>query len=230
MTYSNVPPARPLRVILLVMLAVLVSSGCALTRQVLRVKESGFLGDYSQLRPGASGEAQLVFVAAGADFSAYDAIVIDSVAVWEADGSKAISEEDGKLLTAQLYQALQDELSKDYRIVDRAGPGVLRLRAALSEAKAAKVVRSTVTTIVPTARVLTTVAGVGGDVQALVGRARIEGELTDSVTGRRLMAAVDARSGGKTLRGGFGEWKDVRHSFDFWAERLRKRLSELRGR
>ena len=107
---------------------------------------------------------------------------------------------------------------------------MLRLRAALTEAKAAKVVRATVTTILPQARLLTTAIGVGADVQALVGRARIEGELTDSVTGRRLMAAVDARSGGKTLRGGFGKWTDVRHSFDFWAERLRKRLSGLHGR
>ena len=74
------------------------------------------------------------------------------------------------------------------------------------------------------------VVGVAADVQALVGRARVEGESTDSPTGRHLLAAVDARSGGKTIRGGFGKWTDVRHSFDFWAERLRKSLSGLRGR
>ncbi len=97
MTYSNPPRARLLGAVLL---ALLVGPGCAQTRQVRNVQESGFLGDYSQLRPGAGGEAQLFYVAPSADFSAYDAIVIDSVAVWQADGSKAISEEDGKLLTA----------------------------------------------------------------------------------------------------------------------------------
>jgi hypothetical protein len=213
-----------------VLLALLVGSGCALTRQVRNVQESGFLGDYSQLRAGASGEAQRVYVAPSANFSGYDAIAIDSVAIWQAQGSAAISEADGKQLAAQLYQALHDELSKDYRIVERTGPGVLRLRAALTEAQAAKVVPGTVTTILPPARLLTSAVGVAADVQALVGRARVEGEITDSVTGRRLMAAVDARAGGKTLRGGFGKWSDVRNSFDFWSQRLRTRLAELRAR
>jgi hypothetical protein len=226
MKYSNRRSAGLFGVVLL---ALLVGLGCALTRQVRNVQESGFLGDYSQLKPGESGEAQLLYVASNANFSAYNAIVIDSVAIWQAEGSATISEADGKRMAAELYQALHSELSKDYRIVERPGPGVLRIRAALTEAKAAKVVPATVTTILPPPRLITTVAGVAADVQTLVGRARIEGEITDSLTGRRLMAAVDARAGGKTLRGGFGKWSDVRNSFDFWAQRLRTRLADLRA-
>ena len=59
------------------------------------------------------------------------------------------------------------------------------------------------------------------------GKAGVEGELTDSVSGVR-PAAVDERVGNKTIRGGLGEWSQVERAFEFWAERLRQRLAELR--
>ena len=60
------------------------------------------------------------------------------------------------------------------------------------------------------------------------GEAGVEGELTDSLSGERLGAAVDARVGNKTIRGGLKEWSQVDDAFAFWAERIRKRLAELR--
>ena len=44
-------------------------AGCALTRQTRSVEKSGFLGDYSDLREGGSGEAQLVYIKPGARWS-----------------------------------------------------------------------------------------------------------------------------------------------------------------
>jgi hypothetical protein len=43
------------------------------------------------------------------------------------------------------------------------------------------------------------------------------------------MAAVDERVGAKTLRGLGGTWKDVEEAYDYWAKKLRQRLTELRG-
>ncbi len=63
----------------------------------------------------------------------------------------------------------------------------------------------------------------------MAGSAAIEGEITDSLTGRRLLAAVDKRLGNKTLRGTLGKWANVEKAFDFWAERLRTRLAELQA-
>ena len=54
-------------------------------------------------------------------------------------------------------------------------------------------------------------------------------EITDTITAQVLAAAVDERAGAKTLRG-LGQWSDVEHAFDFWAERLRERLESLRSR
>ncbi len=61
------------------------------------------------------------------------------------------------------------------------------------------------------------------------GKAGVEGDITDSLTGVRLMGAVDERQGTKAIRGGFGKWSDVEQAFDFWAERLRGRLASPSG-
>lgn len=61
--------------------------GCGTTDQARKVDTSGFLGDYSQLQPGKSGEALLVYRNPGADFSKYDKVLVDPVAVWRGSGS-----------------------------------------------------------------------------------------------------------------------------------------------
>jgi hypothetical protein len=208
----------------------LVVSACATTRQTRSVEQTGFLGDYSQLRPGEGDEAQLIYIDARADFSSYDAVIIDSVTLWGESEAAKLPPKEGQALTDYLYQALHDQLSQDYKIVGAPGPGVLRLRVAIAEAKGSNVVGNSVTTVIPQLRMLSTLTGVSSDTQVFVGKAAIEGEITDSITSRRLMAAVDERAGGKTIRGGLAKWSDVKNAFDFWAQRLRTRLQEERGR
>src|SRR5207247_2105465 len=45
--------------------SIVLLSGCPTTRQTRTVEESGFLRDYSQLREGGTGEAQLVYLKPG---------------------------------------------------------------------------------------------------------------------------------------------------------------------
>jgi hypothetical protein len=106
----------------------------------------------------------------------------------------------------------------------------MRLRAAITEAKGARVLGNAVTSIVPQLRLLSTAAGLAADTAVLVGKVGVEAELTDSLTGERLLAAVDERAGTKALRGGLGKWSQVQEAFGFWANRIRERLSELRAR
>ncbi len=208
----------------------LLVAACATTRQTRSVEKSGFLGDYSQLREGGDDEAQLVYIDPDADFSVYNAILIDSVTLWHESDLSKIPAEELQALTDYLYSALQKELSKDYEIVNTPGVGVLRFRAAITEAKGARVVGNVVTSVIPQLRMLSSVAGLATDTQVFVGKCGIEAEMTDSLTNFRLMAAVDERAGTKALRGGLGEWSEVERAFDYWAERLRKRLETLRAR
>ena len=105
----------------------------------------------------------------------------------------------------------------------------MRIRLAITEAKGARVVADTVTSVVPQLRLLTTLGGMAADTRLLVGAAAVELEITDSVSNRRLVAAVDERWGTKALRGGILEWSDVKEAFDYWAELLRERLAERRA-
>ncbi len=212
-------------------LALVMIGGCALTRQTRSVEKSGFLGDYSDLREGESEEAQLVYINPDVRWAAYDKIVIDPVTLWAASESslEGVAPEDRQLLADYLDASLRHHLQQDYQIVDRPEPGALRLRVAITDAKGAHAVANTVSKIVPQLRLLTTVGGLATDTQVLVGRAGVEAEVLDSITHERLAAAVDRRAGTKALRGGVSTWSDVQNAFDYWSEKLRTRLAELRA-
>lgn len=203
--------------------------GCATTQQSREVQKSGFLGDYSKLRAGEDGEAQLVYFNPTARWSQYDKLLIDSVTLWRDAESDEVPANDAQVLTDFLYAALHEELGRHYQIVDAPGPGVLRLRAAVTEAKGSRVVMDTVTSVVPQLRLLANLTGMATGTATLVGKAGVEAELKDSLSGELLAAAVDARQGSKAVRGGIKEWSDAKLAFEYWAERLRERLTELRG-
>jgi hypothetical protein len=227
--FSNFPPkiSRVLFLGLLLGLS-LALAACATTRQTRSVEQSGFLGDYSQLRKGEGDEAQLVYINPAVDFSQYHAVLIDSVTLWHESDLSKIPAEERQALADYLYSALHKALQEDFEIVDAPAQGVFRIRAAITEAKGSKVAMNVITTTIPQFRLLSSAAGLATDTQAFVGRCGVEAEITDSMTEKRLMAGVDARAGTKTFRGMTGKWSDVEEAFDFWAERLRKRLESLR--
>ena len=225
-------PSRAVFRGLLVLSLMIVSvslAACKSTRGLGDAEPAGFLRDYSQLAPGDRGEAQLLYINPRTDFSKYHAVMIDSVTLWRDAKTAAVSAVDQQMLTDHLYAALHKQLSQDYEIADKPGPGVLRVRAAITEAKGANVAANVVTGVVPQLRMVTMVGGLATNTAALVGKASLEGEVTDSVSGERLLAAVDQRAGTKSPTTLFSKWGDVEKSFDYWAERLRKRLAELRS-
>lgn len=205
------------------------TSACATTRQTRSTETRGFLGDYSQLSEDETDRVALIYVNPNVDWRDYDAVMIDSVTVWHASDDLKFSDDEAQMLTDHFYASLHDELGKDYRIVDQPGPGIMRVRAAITESKGAKVVGNAVTSIHLGAKVASTALGAATDTQAFVARATFEGEIRDSMTDVRLMAAVDQRSGTKNPLVGLKTWSQVRRILDVWSENLRERLSELRG-
>ena len=197
------------------------SIGCAPLRQRREaVEPSGFLHDYSQLQKNDQYPAYLVYINPKANWSKYNAIMIDSVSLWAAEDK--LSAEDRQMITGLMYNALFDALAKNFAIVKTPGMNVLRLRMALTEAEQSKVVLNLVTSVIPQLRVLTTVGGMAADTSALVGEASAEGEILDSVTDERLAAAVDRQTGTKALIRGekFSSWGDVQLACNYWADRI----------
>ena len=207
------------------------SVACRATRQFGNPEPKGFLGDYSDLKKGEKGEARLIYIKPNVTWTRwarYKAVMIDSVTFWHGEDDTSVSPEDQQKLTDHLYQALHKQLSKDYEIVDKPGPGVLRIRAAITQAKGANVAGNVVTGVVPQIRLASMLVGLSTNTAKFVGGAAIEGEVTDSVSNERLLAAVDERAGTKRPDQMFSKWGDVEKAFDFWADRLRQRLESLR--
>ena len=131
------------------------------------------------------------------------------------------------MLTDTLYKALYDELGKTFTLAERAGPDTLRMRVALTQAKGAIVPLRAITTIVPQLRVVSTIVGLSADVAVTVGTATVEMEVRDSITGRRLAAAVDSRAGNKALftTRTFTKWGDVEAAEQYWSQRVAWQLA-----
>lgn len=206
-------------------------SGCRTPMQTRDIKLSGFLGDSSGFTVGKSGQPQLYYLNTAARFENYSRVMIDPVSIWAAEGSalSKLPKNEAEALQGYLYGRLNKELSKDYTVVEQAGPDVLRLRVAITEAKGASVARNTISSILPIGLAISALKLAATGTHTAVGEADMELELLDSQIGRRLAAAVDGRAGRKVIASGnFTQWGDVKDAFDFWAIQTRARLEKLR--
>ena len=161
----------------------------------------------------------------------YTKVLLDPVSIWVKDESsmKNVTEEDRQMLTDYLHDSLKEALAKDYEIVDRAGPDVLRVRAALTEAEGSWVVLDTITSIVPMALGVSTLKQLTFGTASFVADASIELEVEDSMTQTTLAAMVDRRAGGKGWSKKFNKWGKVEKAFDYWAEKIQKRLAACKA-
>ena len=222
-----------------VLALMLVITGCASTQEAKSVEKSGFLGDYSLLKEGerstisesAEDQALLVYRNPAADWRKYRKIQLDPVTVWMSGKDsqlKDVSVEDRQRLAALLWSKLDESLRKDYEMTSQAGPDVLRIQAAITEAGESNAVLDTVTSIVPQTRMLSGMKSLATGVSAFTGSASVEFKATDSVTGAILAEAVDRRGGTKSLSGVTNSWNDVEEAYRFWAEKMRYRLCQGR--
>lgn len=217
--------------ILAVALAALLFSGCSRTHQARSAVPSGFLSNYSQLSPGESDQALLRYVKPGVAWKQYDSILLEPVRVYAGKKSSLgkAEPEERQALAEYFYSELYEELKKDYKMASTTGPGVLAIRTAITDADESMVLLNTVTTIMPIGLAVSTLKRVVVGSHSFVGEAQAEMEITDSVSGVRLAAFVDKRSGTKALRSKFGAWNDAKAAFDYWAEQLRDGLAEQRS-
>src|SRR5208282_713830 len=200
-------------------------TACRTTHQVRGTpEESGFLKDYSLLQPGTGDEAKLVYFAPDVNWAKYTKIYIEPIELWKSEDTNSplgkLSGDDQQLLVSYFYTALSNSLSKDYTIVNEAGPDTLVLHGAITEAKKSRPVSNLVSSIVPMGMGLSLVKRVIFGTGLGVGECQVEAEFTDGGTGQLVCEAVDRRAGTKALRTKFdGSFGDIKLSMDYWATR-----------
>jgi hypothetical protein len=208
-------------------LGVVLCLACAPTRQPRgEVATSGFLRDYSILQAGGEDQAKLRYVDSSADFSRYQAVIVDSVTLWSGPELAKLEPDEKRALVDHAYEALVTTLGKSFRIAKEPGRDTLRVRAAITEATSSAVVPDVVATVIPQVRTIGMLVGRSANTAATVGEASGEVEVTDSLTNRVLAAGVDRRVGQRSIQGAFSKWSDVKEAWDHWAEQLRTRLVE----
>ena len=173
---------------------ILLVTSCT-AKQYRRVGKSGFLGDYSHMREGKSNEALYIDVNSKADCHKYSRVIIEPVTLWTNTKDSPLASLDTKdqeMLATQAWGVLHDVIIKGgFEITDKPGPGVMRVKGAVTEATEANVLIADVMAVAPYAWEAATIWGIGTGKWPFLGELAGELEISDSVTGERLFAGVD---------------------------------------
>jgi len=152
-----------------------------------------------------------------ARLATYRSFIIEPVTVHFHDKAKGkdADPDDVRRLCYYLGDAITKSLSSGYRIVSKPGPGVARVRVAITDIKH----DTAALNVLPQTRMM----GLG------LGGASMEAEVVDSRSGKQLGAAILTDSGKRISLEGFAKWSSAEGVMDRWADELRKRLDEAHG-
>jgi hypothetical protein len=222
----------PMRFIFVLLLGfvLLISPGCGKKQSI---NYSGFMGEYPKFKEGPKDGADFLYIREGVFFGAYDSIMMDHVVFYFHDESEyeGIHPELLKELADAFHEAMIDALRDGYPFVDKPGPGVLRVRFAITDVVASKPALNTISAILPVGLAVSAVKKGATGKHTAVGGASMEVELLDSQTNERIGAAIDAKYAEKyKIVKGMSKYGHAKDAFKFWAERFRKWLDEQHGR
>lgn len=222
---------RSIKFLAILVFLVMFCASCTTTHQTRSAATSGFLSDYSQLKEGKDGQALLMYIDGDVNFDLYDKIIIDPVHLVASEDSDManVSKEDLQAVADYFHAVLNQNLSEKHTIVKEPGPGTMRLRVALTDVTGSVVVRDILSSYVPVCIAVNVISNVATGNNTAVGSATAEMELLDAVSGKRLAASVDSRSGikytGKLDK--FNKWQDAKDACDYWAEHFATHLDKL---
>jgi hypothetical protein len=223
----------------------------ASTQTVANVRRVGVLTDYARLAPMPGGGGMLCWRAQGVDWKAYDKIMLERIQVFldPASDARPIDPTDLKMLIDYFHDAVVRDLSPRMRFVKQTGPGVLRVRFALTSLVPTNTVASLAGTAAPYGFVAEIGSGAatgrpvgstpylgrtGMEVQFRDGASgRIVGECADTEIGRKYVADLNQGASGAAeawVNGyvdSFTSWSYAKDAFDKWASAFAQRLREL---
>lgn len=190
---------------------------------------SGFLPDYAKLQPVEGREGALRHIDRSVNLQPYTKLYIDPIQVFvNADSPyKGVQPDAVKRITDYFHKAFVDAVTPAYQVVGAPGPGVLRVRLAITGVQPVSPPLG-VTDFIP----IKAVYNVGREV---AGKAPRVAELTAEMEvldpqNRQVAAAVVTRKSDRTLPQGeqitWGELSPVVYA---WARQFRLGLDDVRG-
>jgi hypothetical protein len=212
-----------------------------------KYKAKGFLTDYSKIPTKASENGAYNYRDPNANFGKYNKLLVDRVKIFFKDDSeyKGIDPDELKMLTDYIYQAIEKAVGDAYPMVKEAGPDVLRLRIAVTDLVPNKPEASVTTLVVPFLWVGEAGAGAAtseAGTTPFTGQATIEFEALDSTSSQQLSAYIETKlakkykwtegvtEGVSSYVKAYSKWDYTKKAVDVWAQLLRQRLDEARGK
>jgi hypothetical protein len=198
---------------ILVLLLFILIYGCA----TYRAAPTGFLTDYQRLKADPKEEGISWWETPGVRWGKYKRLIIDPVEV-RIDTTKAEREmtpEEMEKLAGSLRKSVVEAMRPRYPVVERTGPDVLRIRAALTHLKP----------VSPATNVITTVVLM---MPVDVGEAAVEVQFIDSVSGKILSELMASQQGSiMAVTQVWTRWSQVEQGFKDWARKLRAAMAEV---
>lgn len=149
--------------------------------------------------------------------TAYSKFMIDPVKIYSNE-FREIKREDQALLAETFRNELIGKLEGGYQIVDKAGPGVLRIRTAILDLQPARVEFDENKFLVIR-------------LDTLLARVQMELECVDSVTGERVAALIHRLREREYMEpGAMSRMGSVRDAFSAWTKSLRNRFDAAKAR
>ena len=200
--------------VLFIGIAPVLLSGCATP-----AAKTGFLKDYSKLKPHPDIDGRHVYINPNMNIGDYSKFLVDPVTVNLSKEGKKRGVDSEKLdeLAQYFHDQIVHQLEQGYRVVKSSGPGVVRVRAPISD-----IVRTKVALNIHPGTKLT---GAG------LGEAGMEAELVDSVSGKIIGAAIDHQSGSRLdFLGGFQFYSHAKTIMEKWAKDLKIFIDKGHGK
>ena len=214
--------------------AAIVLAGCAgspamQSDSAAQVPHSGFLSDYSKLRPLQGTDGTHRYIDGNANLRPYNKIMIDPVQVFVTPGPdyKGMQPDVLKRMADAFRMEFVGAMLSGYKVVEKPGPDVLRVRLAITGVQPVKPDLG-VTDFIPIKAVFNVARNAAGTAPQ-VAEMSAEAEVLDA-NGRVVGAAVSTRKASKTLpQGEKVTWADLQVIAATWAKGLRQHFDYSRG-
>jgi hypothetical protein len=192
---------------------------------------SGFLKDYSRLKPVADKEGRYAWAAPAAELAPYTRFILPPMEIWiDRDAQYRGLSADVVQRIAGIYQSsFTRVLAPEYTVVTQPSPGVATCRFAITGVTPERPA-FTPLDIIPIKAAFSLVRQATGTA-AQIARVSAEIECEDSVSHKPLMAAVITGVGDrKFVEGQPITWDEVEPVLAGWAQDFKKRLDATHGR
>ena len=205
--------------------ALIFLGGCSSTQP----QYSGFLGDYSTLKPSPYLAKSLMYVVPGTDVSSYENVMVEPVRIFA--NNEQIKADSALLKEASAYltQRVRSKLDKNpnLNLVTQPQDKTLKVEFAITAVEAAHDDRKGYQYI-PVALVVSQAARASGaiDKNAIVA---MELRVSDASTGQILAKVMDSESGEKVnIKEKDLNFQHLKPALDNWADRFSTRVDEMR--